>query len=59
MTTLESMRLSSARTHLPSILKYSGYMEVLWKYSGATPSISTASYLTSGAFTNSGFVKSG
>ena len=58
-TTQLSMRLSSARVHLPLILKYSGYMDVLWYSSGATPSFSAASQRASGAFSRAGWVKSG
>ena len=54
-----SMRLSSARRQRPSSFTYSGYMEVLWKFSGATPSRSTARKAASGAERNSGRVKSG
>ena len=58
-TTLESIRLSSASLHSPFTLKYSGNIDVLWKYSGATPSLSAASKVQSGALASSGTVKSG
>ncbi len=53
------MRLRSASRHCPSILKYSGYIEVLWKPSGATPSRSTDAQAASGAFFSWGEEKSG
>ena len=57
--TLESMRLSSARRHRPPSLKYSGYIEVLWKPSGATPSAGASAVRASGAFARDSASKSG
>ena len=59
ITTEESMRLCVASTHWPASLKYSGNMEVLWKPSGATPSMGASATQTSGAFLNFSSVKSG